>query len=67
MKLIHTEDEYTELEKGDKGTVTGTSEIPPAVAGQPEKQIHVDWDNGSTLSLIQRKDEYEIINDGEEQ
>lgn len=61
IELIYTDDSYTDLEKGDRGTVTGTSEIPAGVAGQKEHQIHVDWDNGSNLSLIRGRDSYKII------
>lgn len=62
IELVHTSDEYTNLEPGDEGTVTGTSTVPAAVTGgRPERQIDVEWDSGSTLSLIQGEDKYRVI------
>jgi len=69
IKLVHTSDEYTNLEPGDEGTVTGTQTIPPNISpkqkahssNKTETQVHVDWDNGSNLSLIKSQDEYEIL------
>lgn len=52
IKLIHIEDKYTNLKKGDEGTITGVDGIG---------QIMVKWDNGSTLSIIPEVDKYEII------
>lgn len=41
--LVHTDDEYTDLRPGDKGTVT---------AFDPKLQIvAVSWDSGSELSM----------------
>ena len=52
IRLIHMEDEYTNLTEGDEGTITGVDGIG---------QIMVKWDNGSTLSIIPGIDKYEII------
>ncbi len=52
VKLIRMEDPYTDLKKGDEGTITGKDSLG---------QILVKWDNGSTLSLIPEIDEYQII------
>jgi len=53
VELIFMDDDYTTLSKGDMGTIRGTDDIG---------NILVDWDCGSTLSLIPNVDEY-IIKD----
>jgi Domain of unknown function (DUF4314) len=45
VELVATDDPYTRLRPGDRGTVTGVREVP-------EPTIHVQWDNGSTLSVL---------------
>jgi hypothetical protein len=52
VRLVRMEDPYTNLKKGDLGTITGVDGL---------NQILVKWDNGSTLSLIPDVDEYEIL------
>ncbi len=47
IKLIMMQDEYSKLKEGDLGTVAFVDD-----AGT----IHVNWDNGSTLGLIQNVD-----------
>lgn len=47
-------DKYTDLKAGDMGTIRFTDDIG---------QIHVNWDNGSTLALIPGVDDYEILDD----
>ena len=63
IRLEHTTDEYTNLSPGDKGTVTGTDRLPKEISPQnrPEMQIHVKWDNGSSLSLVDSQDRYSIL------
>lgn len=56
IRLINTTDQYTHLKKGDLGTVTGSAQDPYG-----ETIVYVKWDNGSTLSLIEGEDEYEIV------
>ncbi len=51
VKLIRMEDPYTDLKKGDKGTVEGEDSIG---------QIIVKWDSGATLPLDPKIDEYII-------
>jgi len=51
VTLIRMEDPYTTLRAGAKGTITGEDGIG---------NILVNWDAGSTLSLIPDVDEYEI-------
>lgn len=53
VELIRMDDPYTKLKSGDKGTVRLIDGIG---------QIHVNWDNGSTLALIPGEDEYKLIN-----
>ena len=56
VKLIRMEDPYTKLKPGDQGTIKSVDGIG---------NILVDWESGSTLSLIPDVDEYEIIDDAE--
>lgn len=52
VMLIEMKDEHTKLKEGDMGTVKFEDDL---------KQIHVDWDNGSSLALIPGIDKYSII------
>jgi hypothetical protein len=52
VKLIRTDDEYTDLKPGDCGTVDHIDDM---------KQIHVVWDVGFTFALIPDLDIYEKI------
>lgn len=52
IELIRMEDPYTNLKEGDMGTIQFTDDIG---------QIHVKWDNGSTLSINPEIDEWDII------
>lgn len=54
VELIFMDDEYTTLKPGDKGTVDYIDDA---------ENIHVKWDNGSTLSLIPNVDDFKIIDD----
>jgi Domain of unknown function (DUF4314) len=42
--LIATTDPYTRLTPGTRGTVTGRDDL--------HGQIHIAWDDGSTLSML---------------
>lgn len=59
IKLIHTNDPYTNLKYGAMGTITYVSELPSRMGG--ERQIWVSWDSGSNLAMIEGKDSYEIL------
>ena len=59
IELVRCDDPYTHLQPGSKGTVTGTS--GPLRFFNNEVQIHVKWDDGSSLSLIESQDSYRII------
>jgi Domain of unknown function (DUF4314) len=43
VRLLHTDDPFTELRPGDEGTVRFMDNLGT---------LHVTWDNGSTLGLI---------------
>tara|TARA_Y100000356_G_C11040650_1_gene173333 strand:- start:22 stop:198 length:177 start_codon:yes stop_codon:yes gene_type:complete len=51
IRLIHTDDPYTKLKTGDQGTIRRVT----------EDMISVDWDTGSSLSLIYGEDEWETL------
>jgi Domain of unknown function (DUF4314) len=44
VELVATNDPYTRLQPGDRGTVT-------SVTDSPEPTIDIAWDNGSTLAI----------------
>jgi hypothetical protein len=52
IQLVSMNDPYTTLKSGDEGTIRFTDDIG---------QIHVQWDNGSTLALIPGEDNYQIL------
>ncbi len=56
IRLIHTNDEYTNLRPGDEGLVT--HEPHP---DNPYDTYWVKWDSGSTLGMIPDVDRFEII------
>lgn len=49
VELLKINDDTTKLKKGDTGTITKVDDIG---------QIHVNWDNGSTLALIYGEDRF---------
>ncbi|HAZ4970894.1 TPA: DUF4314 domain-containing protein [Staphylococcus aureus] len=49
VELISVNDDFTDLKKGDLGTITKVDDIG---------QIHVNWDNGSTLALVYSEDKF---------
>ena len=51
ITLIHTNDEYTNLKPGDKGTVHHVDDA---------LHVHVNWENGSTLAMIPGVDKFKI-------
>lgn len=53
IRLVRTDDPYTQLKPGDTGTVI---DYMPASGA-----ISVRWDSGSTLSLLEGIDVWEII------
>ena len=45
VELVATNDPYTRLRPGDRGTITSVSD-------RPEPTIDIAWDNGSTLAIL---------------
>ena len=45
VELVATNDPYTRLRPGDRGTVT-------SVTDSPEPTVDIAWDNGSTLAIL---------------
>lgn len=61
IKLVQTSDPYARIRKGDLGTVTRE---PYDNAGS--MCIGVDWDNGSSLSLVEGEDSWVSMGVAEE-
>lgn len=55
IRLTHTTDPYTKLRDGSEGTVLSTRHDGFS------NTISVRWDDGSTLSLIEGEDRWEVI------
>jgi hypothetical protein len=49
VELLFTNDPHTRLRPGARGTVTGIGQIP---GDPPEAQVHVAWDDVSTLAML---------------
>jgi len=49
VELVFASDPYTRLRPGDRGTVTGIGHLP---SDPPEAQVHIAWDDGSTLAML---------------
>lgn len=52
VRLIYTSDQYTNLKRGDEGTVFSIDSMGT---------VHIKWDNGSNLGLIPHEDRWEVI------
>jgi len=61
IKLVHTNDNSTQLKPGDLGTVWDISVLDIEIQGQPVKVVWISWDSGSRSTLIEGKDEFEIV------
>lgn len=57
VELISTDDPYTNLKSGDKGTYLFCLTQPDGI-----HQHVISWDNGSTLMLLQGIDSFKFIN-----
>ena len=55
IRLVRMEDPYTTLKPGAEGVVRGVDGIG---------NILVNWDNGSSLSIVPEVDEFDIIDEG---
>jgi hypothetical protein len=52
IKMLETMDDPTPVCKGEMGTIRYIDDIG---------NIHVNWDNGGTLSVLPEVDKYEIL------
>lgn len=59
IQLISTNDPYTDLEPGAKGTVEKITES--VVEGRPMSEVHVDWEDGGYLTLLEDVDEWYVV------
>ena len=62
IMLLYSSDPYTKLKKGDLGTIKW-KRIDDLWG---DDIIGINWDSGSTLSLISGKDDFTILTEGEE-
>jgi len=53
IELIETDDTWTRLQKGSKGTVSKIEE--------DQDLIWVNWDNGEKLALLSGVDKFKVI------
>lgn len=56
VELIHTDDPYTKLRPGDRGTYEYC-----LVQETIENQHSIKWDSGSSLMLLQGKDSFKFV------
>jgi len=61
IKLVHTDDKFTQLKPDDLGTVWDISIFNIEIDGKPIRVIWISWDSGSKFALIEGKDEFEIL------
>lgn len=52
VRLVSCEDPYTDLEAGAEGTILFVDAVGT---------VHVDWDNGSALGLVEGVDQWQLI------
>jgi len=52
VRLVETNDSYTDLERGDEGVVNFIDDIGT---------IHVKWDRGNYLGLVPGEDRFVIL------
>lgn len=57
VRLLHTSDPYTKLKKGDEGDLL---KVRPDVENA-RRILDVKWDSGSTLSLVEGEDVWEVF------
>jgi hypothetical protein len=64
IELVRSEDQYSYLKPGDRGTVVEVSELP--YEDMPFK-VWVHWDGGSRLPILEGQDHYNVLNITKEQ
>ena len=60
IKLIRTNNPYTYLKPGDRGTVVDVTELP---SEDTSFSVLVQWDNGSRLTILDGYDDYRMVYD----
>jgi Domain of unknown function (DUF4314) len=63
VELIGSEDPYSYLKPGDRGTVVDVSELP--YENMPFK-VWVYWDSGSRLPILEGQDDYRMVYDDDD-
>jgi hypothetical protein len=63
IELIRTNDPYTDLKPGDRGTVLDITELP--YEDTPFKVL-VQWDSGSRLAILEGHDDYRTVYDDDD-
>jgi hypothetical protein len=61
IKLVHTDDKFTQLKPDDLGTVWDISIFNIEIDGKPARVIWISWDSGSKFALIEGTDEFEVL------
>jgi hypothetical protein len=60
IELISTDNPYSDLKPGDRGTVVDVSELP--YEDKPSK-VWVLWDSDSRLTVLEGRDDYRMVYD----
>ena len=60
IEFIRSEDQFSYLKPGDRGTVFDVSELP--YEDMPFK-VWVHWDSGSRLPILEGQDNYMMVYD----
>ena len=58
IELIRTNDPYTDLKPGDRGTVVDVTELPYE---DTRFKVWIHWDSGSRLAILEGHDDYRIV------
>jgi len=62
VELIHTDDPYTKLKPGDRGTYDFLQQSYTIPVSIPQHSIK--WDSGSSLMLLEGKDQFKFLDEG---
>ena len=60
IKLVRTNNPYTYLKPGDRGTVVDVTELPYE---DTPFSVLVQWDNGPRLAILDGDDDYRMVYD----
>jgi hypothetical protein len=64
IELIRTNDPYTDLKPGDRGTVVDITELP--YEDTPFKVL-VQWDDGLRFAILKGHDDYRTVYDEDDE